>query len=63
MDGHFIASGSSFGSLFFFDYHTSHIVKAMKVFDKAACLTAEYHPLRASTVAISSWSGKIAVLE
>lgn len=58
-----IASGSSFGSLFVYDYYSSRIMKSMKVFDKSACLTAEYHPLRSSTIAISSWSGKIAILQ
>lgn len=62
-DGQFIATGSSTGYLTFYDYHTSHRVESMKVFNKSACLNAQFHPLYNSTVAVCSWSGKVAILQ
>lgn len=62
-DGEIIVTGSSGGSLYFYDYHTSRILNVMKPFNKCACMCAEYHPLLSSVVAIGSWNGKIAVLK
>lgn len=55
--------GSAGGSLYFYDYQTSRVMNVIRAFHKSACTCAEYHPLRSSTVAISSWDGKIAILQ
>ena len=47
----------------FYDYATSSTVASLPVFQKSPCLCAEYHPLLISTVAISNWEGRIAILK
>ena len=62
-DGHYLVSGSSSGSLVFYDYYTSHLLTSKKVFSKSPCLSVEYHPLLASTIAACSWNGEISILQ
>ncbi|KAK8809283.1 hypothetical protein WA171_000867 [Blastocystis sp. BT1] len=62
-DGEIIVTGSTGGSLYFYDYHTSRILDVMRAFNKCACMCAEYHPRLSSAIAIGSWDGKIAVLK
>lgn len=62
-DGKLLVTGSAGGSLYFYDYQTSRVMNVIRAFHKSACTCAEYHPLRSSTVAISSWDGKIAILQ
>ena len=47
----------------FYDYASSSTVASLPVFQKSPCLCAEYHPLLVSTVAISNWEGRIAILK
>lgn len=47
----------------FYDYASSSTVASLPVFQESPCLCAEYHPLLVSTVAISNWEGRIAILK
>lgn len=62
-DGELLATGSSGGSIYFYDYSTSRVMGVIKAFKKSPCTTVEYHPLLSSTIAVGSWNGKIAILK
>ena len=62
-DGTYLATGSSGGALYFYDYTSARVMGVIKAFKKSPCTVVEYHPLLTSTVAIGSWNGKIAILK
>ncbi|XP_057457613.1 uncharacterized protein LOC130748408 [Lotus japonicus] len=61
-DGKKLASGSSDGSVYLYDYHSSKVVKKIKAFDQA-CIDVSFHPVIPNVIASCSWDGGILVFE
>lgn len=59
-DGRFLASGDSMGRTFFWDWKTSHMVRAMQG-HKGVCMDVDWHPTSPSRVVSCSWGGDIKV--
>lgn len=62
LDGKKLASGSSDGSIYFYDYHSSKVVKKIKAHDQA-CIDVAFHPVIPNVIASCSWDGSISVSE
>ncbi|XP_072126637.1 WD repeat-containing protein 25 isoform X2 [Mobula birostris] len=57
-DGTLIASGSSDGTLCFYNYLNSKLVHTLPA-HKQACVGVSFHPVHPSIIASSDWSGEI----
>ncbi|XP_072895771.1 WD repeat-containing protein 25 isoform X2 [Hemitrygon akajei] len=57
-DGTLIASGSSDGTLCFYNYLNSKLVHTLPA-HKQACIDVSFHPVHPSIIASSDWSGEI----
>ncbi|XP_027919226.1 WD repeat-containing protein 25 [Vigna unguiculata] len=62
LDGKKLASGSSDGSIFLYDYQSSKVVKKIKAHDQA-CIDVAFHPIIPNVIASCSWDGSILVFE
>ncbi|RDX97467.1 WD repeat-containing protein 25, partial [Mucuna pruriens] len=58
LDGKKLASGSSDGSIYLYDYHSSKVVKKIKAHDQA-CIDVAFHPVIPNVIASCSWDGSI----
>ncbi|XP_072957060.1 uncharacterized protein [Typha angustifolia] len=61
-DGTELASGSSDGCLYFYNYRSSELLRKIKAFEEA-CIDVTYHPIRPNVIASCSWNGEISVFE
>ncbi|XP_022142879.1 WD repeat-containing protein 25 [Momordica charantia] len=57
-----IISGSSDGSVYFYDYKSSLLVRKQKAFEHA-CIDVAIHPILPNVIASCSWNGNIAVFQ
>ncbi|KAI9079183.1 hypothetical protein K1719_038909 [Acacia pycnantha] len=62
LDGKRLASGSSDGCIYLYDYQSSNIVQKIKTSDQA-CIDVAFHPVIPNAVASCSWDGSISVFE
>ncbi|KAJ1441982.1 WD40/YVTN repeat-like-containing domain superfamily [Sesbania bispinosa] len=62
LDGKKLASGSSDGSIYLYDYQSSKVVKKIKAYDQA-CIDVAFHPVIPNVIASCSWDGSILVFE
>ncbi|XP_020237525.1 WD repeat-containing protein 25 isoform X2 [Cajanus cajan] len=62
LDGKKLASGSSDGSIYLYDYQSSKVVKKIKAHDEA-CIDVAFHPVIPNVIASCSWDGSILVVE
>ncbi|KAG6518128.1 WD repeat-containing protein 25-like [Zingiber officinale] len=60
MDGQQIASGSSDGCIYLYDYKSSNLLKKIKAFEQA-CVDVAFHPTIPDVIASCSWRGEISV--
>ncbi|WJX88080.1 hypothetical protein P8452_70202 [Trifolium repens] len=58
LDGKKLASGSSDGFIYLYDYQSSKVLKKIKAFDQA-CLDIAFHPVMPNVIASCSWDGTI----
>ncbi|KAK7262688.1 hypothetical protein RJT34_30264 [Clitoria ternatea] len=61
LDGKTLASGSSDGSVYLYDYHSTKVVKKIKAYNQA-CIDVAFHPVIPNVIASCSWDGSILVL-
>ncbi|CAH2328224.1 WD repeat-containing 25 [Pelobates cultripes] len=59
-DGSLIVTGSSEGKVFFYNYHTSKLLRSIPG-DDSACVSVTFHPVLPSLLASSYWDGNIRV--
>ncbi|CAG8545252.1 33301_t:CDS:2 [Gigaspora margarita] len=59
--GRFLASGDANGSIFFYEWSTSKIVKTIEDAHLGACVDVCWHPLLNGIVASCGWDGKVAL--
>ncbi|CAL0328904.1 unnamed protein product [Lupinus luteus] len=62
LDGKKLASGSSDGYIYLYDYQSSEVVKKIKAYDQA-CIDVAFHPVIPDVIASCSWDGSISVFE
>ncbi|KAF7836794.1 WD repeat-containing protein 25 isoform X1 [Senna tora] len=62
LDGKRLASGSSDGCIYLFDYQSSKVIKKIKAYDQA-CIDVVFHPIIPNAIASCSWDGSISVFE
>ncbi|XP_027355756.1 WD repeat-containing protein 25 [Abrus precatorius] len=62
LDGKKLASGSSDGSIYLYDYHSSKVVKKIKAYDQA-CIDVAFHPVIPNVIASCSWDGSVLVFD
>ena len=60
--GRELASGSSDGSIYFFDYKSARPLRIIEIF-KEACTDVVYHPVIRNVIASCGWTGEISVFE
>jgi WD40 repeat protein len=61
-DGRFIASGDSMGRVYFYDWKTSRMMRALKV-HSGVTIDVAWHPTSPSRVATCSWDGGVKLLD
>lgn len=61
-DGRELASGSSDGSIYFYDYRSSKFLRKISAFGEA-CIDVAFHPLIPNVIACCSWAGEVCVFE
>uniref|UniRef100_A0A8D0BXC7 WD repeat domain 25 n=1 Tax=Salvator merianae TaxID=96440 RepID=A0A8D0BXC7_SALMN len=59
-DGMVLATGSSEGKVFFYNYHTARIIRTLHAHSQA-CSTATFHPVLPSLLATCDWEGAIKI--
>lgn len=57
-DGRFLASGDSMGRMFFWDWKTSRLFRAVQA-HSAVCIGVDWHPTNPSLLASCSWDGTV----
>lgn len=62
LDGKELASGSSDGCIYFYNYKSSQYLRKLRAFEQA-CVDVAFHPIIPNVIASSSWSGDISVFE
>ncbi|VAH41114.1 unnamed protein product [Triticum turgidum subsp. durum] len=62
LSGRELASGSSDGCIYFYDYKSSRFLRKIEAF-KEACTYVAYHPVLHNVIASCGWTGEISVLE
>ncbi|XP_066359483.1 uncharacterized protein [Miscanthus floridulus] len=60
--GRELASGSSDGCIYFYDYKSARLLRKIEAF-KEACTDVAYHPVMPNVIASCSWTGEISVFE
>ncbi|KAH9323664.1 hypothetical protein KI387_018303, partial [Taxus chinensis] len=61
-DGELLVTGSADGSIYFYNYKSSKLLRKMQVYGHA-CTDVVYHPSIPSVVACCSWNGDVSVFE
>lgn len=62
VDGEKLLSGSSDGSIYFYDYGTSEVIKKIKAFEQAS-IDIAVHPIIPNVIAACCWNGEVSVFE
>ncbi|KAL6202267.1 hypothetical protein ACLB2K_025975 [Fragaria x ananassa] len=62
VNGEKLLSGSSDGSIYFYDYGTSEVIKKIKAFEQAS-IDIAVHPIIPNVIAACSWNGEVSVFE
>lgn len=62
VNGEKLLSGSSEGSVYFYDYGTSEVIKKIKAFEQAS-IDIAVHPIIPNVIAACSWNGEVSVFE
>ncbi|XVF34122.1 hypothetical protein REPUB_Repub18cG0030400 [Reevesia pubescens] len=62
LDGEKLVSGSSDGSIYFYNSRSSVLVKRIKAYDQA-CVDVVFHPILSNVIASCSWNGDVSVFE
>ncbi|WVZ88784.1 hypothetical protein U9M48_035258 [Paspalum notatum var. saurae] len=62
LSGRELASGSSDGAIYFYDYKSARLLRKIEAF-KEACTDVVYHPVMSNVMASCSWTGEISVFE
>ncbi|XP_030929933.1 WD repeat-containing protein 25 [Quercus lobata] len=62
LDGEKLASGSSDGSIYFYNYRSSKLVRKIKAYEEA-CIDVAFHPMMANVIASCSWNGDVSIFE
>ncbi|KAM0938740.1 putative transcription factor WD40-like family [Dioscorea sansibarensis] len=61
-DGNQLASGSSDGCIYLYNYHSSELIRKFKAF-KQPCVDVAFHPSIPHLIASCSWDGEISIFE
>lgn len=61
-DGEKLVSGSSDGSIYFYSYRSSDIIKKIKAYEQA-CIDVAFHPIMPNVIASCGWNGEVSVFE
>ena len=59
-DGSIIASGSADGQIYFYDHHTSHVVRTLQA-HSMPCMDIAFHSTLPNCVASCGWEGQVKV--
>ncbi|XP_030498775.2 uncharacterized protein LOC115714278 [Cannabis sativa] len=62
LDGERLISGSSDGSIYFYNYRSSELVRKIKAYEQASVDIA-VHPILPNVIASCSWNGEVSVFE
>ncbi|XP_042490093.1 WD repeat-containing protein 25 isoform X2 [Macadamia integrifolia] len=62
LDGEKLASGSSDGCIYFYNYRSSSLLCKIKAYDQA-CVDVAFHPIIPNVIASCCWNGDISVFE
>ncbi|XP_048235338.1 WD repeat-containing protein 25 isoform X2 [Ricinus communis] len=62
LDGELLASGSSDGSIYFYNYRSSDLVKKISAYEQA-CIDVAFHPVIPDVIASCSWNGQVSVFQ
>ncbi|CAK7338307.1 unnamed protein product [Dovyalis caffra] len=62
LDGEKLVSGSSDGSIYFYNYRSSVLVRKIKAYEQA-CIDVVFHPVLPNVIASCSWNGDVSVFE
>lgn len=62
LDGEKLASGSSDGSVYFYNYRSSKLVTKIKAYEEA-CVDVAFHPIMPNVIASCSWNGDVSIFE
>lgn len=62
LDGENLISGSSDGSIYFYNYRSSELVRKIKAYEQASVDIA-VHPFLPNVIASCSWNGEVSVFE
>uniref|UniRef100_A0ACD5Z090 Uncharacterized protein n=2 Tax=Avena sativa TaxID=4498 RepID=A0ACD5Z090_AVESA len=62
LSGRELASGSSDGCIYFYDYKSSKFLRKIEA-SKEACTYIAYHPVIPNVIASCSWTGEVSVFE
>ncbi|KAH0463441.1 hypothetical protein IEQ34_008023 [Dendrobium chrysotoxum] len=62
LDGKEVVTGSSDGSIYFYDYRSAELIRKIKAFEEP-CIDVVFHPLIPDLVAACSWNGEISVFD
>lgn len=61
-DGQIVASGSTMGQMWFYDYRSARVLSTLGTEDTSdIVLNVVWHPVLYSTVAIGTWNGGIEI--
>lgn len=60
-DNQYLITGDADGSMFFYNYENSHLIKDMVVLRGIPANKVQWHPLLPSTVASASWNGQVQI--
>ena len=59
-DGSIVCSGSADGQIYFYDHHTSRMIKTLQA-HTMPCMDVAYHPTLPHCVASCGWDGQLKV--
>lgn len=62
LDGQKLVTGSSDGSIYFYDYKSSELIRKVKAHEQA-CVDIAVHPIIPNVIASCSWNGEVSVFE
>ncbi|KDP39000.1 hypothetical protein JCGZ_00757 [Jatropha curcas] len=62
LDGEKLVSGSSDGSIYFYNYRSSDLIRKIKAYEQA-CIDVVFHPIMPNVIASCGWNGEVSVFE
>ncbi|PIA38431.1 hypothetical protein AQUCO_02800264v1 [Aquilegia coerulea] len=62
LDGEKLASGSSDGCIYIYNFRSSELLRKIKAYEQA-CVDVAFHPRIPNVIASCSWSGEVSVFE